>query len=76
MLDRIGSVTEPIPLKRQARIGQAFSTTKPIETTKLTVQRIKDIVEVDKNKDKMIFTDGCGYVSRDLANKINGEYFL
>lgn len=57
-------------LKRYARKGQCFSTSKFIcELDESEVSQVADI----KN-DKFNFTDGVGYISSDLALKVARQF--
>ena len=66
-------------LKKYARIGQAFSTTKQIiEIQKEKIITIPDIerpyVSLEREDKIFVFTDGCGNISQDLADIINEEF--
>lgn len=70
----LGTVQTDIILKRYARYGQCFTTTKPIVTLeKENVKYIDDIYNyelIDGEKEKFNFTDGCGNISKDLCKII------
>lgn len=60
-------------LKRYARRGQCFSTSTYIKT--LDKCEI-DFDYPDIKKENFIFTDGCGYISKDLAQMVAKKYGL
>ena len=61
-----------------ARIGQNFSTSKRIIDVPLhQIHSCDDIIKTDKkHQTQHNFTDGCGYISTSLMNKIITEYDL
>lgn len=72
-------------MKRHARIGQGFSTTKHIlDIPKECIEPIRDIERTVPNPIpddpekfiKYVFSDGSGNISGDLADLINKRYHL
>ena len=57
--------------KKFSRIGQSFSTTRHFGEIDP-----KDIIVIDDfERNGHIFTDGCGYITRELADKISNKLF-
>jgi hypothetical protein len=55
-----------------ARRGQSFSTSiKGVELTEDQVELIDDIERNNYN-----FTDGCGFISADLAKELAGKFYM
>ena len=60
-------------LKRYARRGQCFSTTKFV--TRLREEMVEQGLP-DIERDGFVFSDGCGYIHPDLAMEIARDFKL
>ncbi len=60
-------------LKKYARRGQCFSTSKFIIQLRAD-EIVTHIPDVRKNE--FLFTDGCGYISEELALQVSSIYGL
>ncbi len=61
---------ETVPLKKMARQGQLFSTTKTI--TELSANEIETICDIERNG--YCFTDGIGNISAEVKKLIDNKY--
>jgi hypothetical protein len=73
LIKSFGEFRPEIMSKRLARIGQVYSTSRCIADIPLTqIVREEEIT----NGTEYNFTDGCGYISTSLMNKVLAEYDL
>lgn len=70
--EEMGSFKETVVAKKAARMGQCFSTTKPVQLGRLPIVNESTVIP-DIKRGRFTFTDGVGKISRLAANMVSNQ---